>query len=73
MVVARIQCRDIVQVAAACFAEDLAILHRGLLECLEAVGRKAGAEHIQALEAAAAEFRYSLVGVGLQPLRFAEA
>ena len=56
VVIACIQCRDIVEVAAARIAENVAILHRGFLERLETVGREAGAKHVQPFEAAAAEF-----------------
>ena len=73
VIVACIQRRNIVQIAATRLAEYVPILHSGFLERLETVRRKAGAEHIEALESAAAEFCNSLVGIRLQPFRFAEA
>ena len=68
-----VECRDVVQAAAAGLAEELVVLQRDLLQRLQAVGGEAGAQHVHAPHARGAPFLEQLVGVGLEPGLAADA
>ncbi len=68
VVVARVECRDVMQVATAGLAEDIAVLHRRLLQRLEAIGCESRTDDVEAIEASAAEFGNRHIRVWFQPL-----
>ncbi len=68
MIVARVQRRYVVKGLSTRFQKQFCILHRDLLERLETIGGKAGADDIETVQALPAEFDNGLVRVGAQPL-----
>src|SRR5712664_3021255 len=58
---------------AAGVAEDFGVLHRDLLERLQAIGRKAGHHDGEILDARSRQRPYRFVGGGLEPFGATEA
>ncbi len=67
-----VQGGEVAVALAAGMEEDLAILLVDLLDRLQAVGREAGADHVELAQPGLRQGRDRLVGVGLQPLLLAE-
>src|SRR3982751_1886120 len=67
-----VQARDVAELLATCSDERSARLVIDLLERLEAIGREAGAEDVDACDAASSERDQRRLGVRLQPFGAAE-
>ena len=73
MVVARIQCRNVMQGLPARIREELRVLHGDFLERFETICRESRACNIETLDALVRKFYNGLIGVRAQPLFASDA
>ncbi len=73
MVVARIERRNVMQIAAARGAKQLRVLHGYLFKRLQTVNGKTGADDIDTTKPLGAEFADRFIGIRSQPFGAADA